>query len=49
MKKLRDKKITNSIKTSTLYSLINDGKTLVIKTGETLDKRHNILVYDKTD
>ena len=47
--KFNGKKIKKSIKTSTLYSLINDGKTLIIKTGETLDKRHNILVYDKTD
>ena len=53
--KLRDKKITNSIKTSTLYSLIDNGKTLVIKTDETpvkgssaaVNKRQNILVYDK--
>jgi hypothetical protein len=46
---LKNEKRTKSILTSTLYSLIDNGKTLVIKNGETLDKRHNILVYDKTN
>ena len=55
IEELKDKKITKYIKTNTLYSLINNGKTLVIKTDETLPKgssdkvkeRHDILVYDK--